>query len=60
MYGLIIGLGATLALASCDVEPVALPIQDVQVDPNVPDSYMRGIPAKLGTPSQDIVMLPWA
>ncbi|KAH9239395.1 hypothetical protein K456DRAFT_1745551 [Colletotrichum gloeosporioides 23] len=60
MYGLIIGLGATPALASCDVEPVALPIQDVQVDPNVPDSYMRGIPAKLGTPSQNIVMLPWA
>ncbi|KAJ0370495.1 hypothetical protein COL26b_010065 [Colletotrichum chrysophilum] len=60
MYGLIIGLGATLALASCDVEPVALPIQDVQVDPNVPDSYMRGMPAKLGTPSQNIVMLPWA
>ncbi|GKT45017.1 uncharacterized protein ColSpa_05198 [Colletotrichum spaethianum] len=49
-----------MALASCDFEPVALPIQDVQVDPDIPNSFMRGIPAKIGTPAQDIVMLPWA
>nr|XP_036577380.1 uncharacterized protein CTRU02_12613 [Colletotrichum truncatum]KAF6784351.1 hypothetical protein CTRU02_12613 [Colletotrichum truncatum] len=60
MYWLLIGIGATLVVASCDVEPVALPIQDVQVDPKTPNSFMRGIPAKVGTPPQDIVMLPWA
>lgn len=39
--------------------PVAFPITDVQTDPAVANSLMRGIPAKVGTPAQDIVMLPW-
>ena len=40
--------------------PIALPLRDVLVDSGISDSYMRGIPAKVGTPPQDIVMLPWA
>ncbi|KAF5655264.1 hypothetical protein FCIRC_13909 [Fusarium circinatum] len=48
------------AFASCDAEPLVLPLQDVQVLPDVPSSFMRGIPAKIGTPPQDLVLLPWA
>ena len=39
--------------------PVAFPITDVRTDPAVANSLMKGIPAKIGTPPQDIVMLPW-
>ena len=46
--------------ASCGPEPFALPIKDVQVRADVPNSLMRGIPAKIGSPEQDIVLLPWA
>lgn len=45
---------------NCDADPIALPIRDVQVLSDVEDSYMKGIAAKVGTPSQDIVLLPWA
>ncbi|KAK0755095.1 aspartic peptidase domain-containing protein [Schizothecium vesticola] len=40
--------------------PVAFPITDVRTDLAAANSFMRGIPAKIGTPPQDIVMLPWA
>ena len=46
--------------SSCDVEPLVLPLQDVQVLPDVPNSFMKGIPAKIGTPPQNLVLLPWA
>ncbi|KEF63865.1 uncharacterized protein A1O9_01843 [Exophiala aquamarina CBS 119918] len=46
--------------ATCNPVPFALSITDVQVDPEIPDSFMRGIPAQIGTPPQHIVMLPWA
>ncbi|AEO71934.1 uncharacterized protein THITE_2148504 [Thermothielavioides terrestris NRRL 8126] len=39
--------------------PLAVPIRDTQVDPSIANSTMRGIPAKIGTPPQDIVMIPW-
>ncbi|KAK3684161.1 aspartic peptidase domain-containing protein [Podospora appendiculata] len=39
--------------------PIALPITDVQVDPAVPHSLMKCIPMRLGTPPQDILVLPW-
>lgn len=48
------GLGATCG------SPLALPITDVQVVPSIPNSFMKGIPTKIGTPPQDIVLLPWA
>ncbi|KAM7194042.1 Aspartic peptidase domain containing protein [Naviculisporaceae sp. PSN 640] len=53
-------LGATPACESATASPLALPITDVQVLPSVGDSFMRGIPARIGTPPQDIVVLPWA
>ncbi|GKU08597.1 unnamed protein product [Fusarium langsethiae] len=43
----------------CDTEPLFLPIRDVQVLPNVEKSFMKGIPATIGEPSQNIVLLPW-
>lgn len=43
----------------CSEDPVSLPIKTVRVLEDHPDSLMRGIPASLGTPAQDIVMLPW-
>ncbi|KAM5343232.1 hypothetical protein ACJ41O_014198 [Fusarium nematophilum] len=44
----------------CDAEPLALPIRDVQVIPEVEGSFIKGIPAKIGSPEQDVVLLPWA
>ncbi|KAI2605960.1 acid protease [Hypoxylon fragiforme] len=45
---------------SCDdIEPFQLPIKDVQVLPEIPNSLMRGIAATVGTPPQNIVLLPW-
>ena len=46
-------------IGSCTLETVVLPIKDVQVNSTVPDSLMKGIPARIGTPEQDIVLLPW-
>ncbi|KAK0619091.1 hypothetical protein B0T14DRAFT_584387 [Immersiella caudata] len=40
--------------------PLMLPITDLRVNPGVRDSFMKGIPAKIGTPPQDIVILPRA
>ncbi|WZH40933.1 aspartic peptidase domain-containing protein [Fusarium acuminatum] len=52
---------ASVACASpCDSEPLSLPIRDVQILPNVKKSLMTGIPAKIGSPEQSIVLLPWA
>lgn len=45
--------------SSCDAEPLVLPLQDVQVLPDVSDTFMKGIPAEIGTPPQNIVLLPW-
>lgn len=39
--------------------PLHLPLRDVQVLSDVQGSYMRGISAKIGTPEQDIVLIPW-
>ncbi|KAF4333542.1 hypothetical protein FBEOM_12654 [Fusarium beomiforme] len=46
--------------SSCDAEPLVLPLQDVQVLPDVPNSYMKGVAAEIGTPPQNLVLLPWA
>ncbi|CEI69272.1 hypothetical protein FVEN_g3977 [Fusarium venenatum] len=51
---------AVNCVSHCDTEPLSLPIRDVQVLPNVEKSLMRGIPATIGSPSQSIVLLPWA
>ncbi|KAK1830852.1 aspartic peptidase domain-containing protein [Podospora conica] len=58
---LLLAAGAWSALGQdCgSAVPVAFPITDVQTDPAAANSFMRGIPAKIGTPPQDIVMLPW-
>ena len=44
---------------TCVPQPLVLPLQDVQVNATVADSFMTGIPAQVGTPPQDIVLLPW-
>ncbi|KAK4234449.1 aspartic peptidase domain-containing protein [Achaetomium macrosporum] len=62
MWSLIIALWAEHGLGgACNTttSPIALPITDTVVDPKIPDSLMRGIPAKIGTPSHNIVVLPW-
>ncbi|KAH6867716.1 aspartic peptidase domain-containing protein [Thelonectria olida] len=38
----------------------APPIRDVQVIPEVDDSFIKRIPARIGSPEQDIVIMPWA
>jgi len=43
-----------------NAKPIALPLKDVVVDPRIPGSFMRGVPAVLGSPPQPIVLLPWA
>lgn len=45
---------------NCDASPVSLPIEDIQVVPDISGSFMVGLRATVGSPSQDIVMLPWA
>ncbi|CZR35670.1 uncharacterized protein FPRO_00207 [Fusarium proliferatum ET1] len=40
--------------SSCDAEPLVLQLQDVQVLPDVANSFMKGIPAKIGTPPQNL------
>ncbi len=48
------------AAAVCGaISPLALPITDTAVDPKIPDSLMRGVLAKIGTPPQNIIVLPW-
>lgn len=50
----------SLTVASpCDDEPLSFPIKDVQVDPNVTNSFIKGIPAQIGNPPQDVVLMPW-
>jgi hypothetical protein len=45
---------------NCSADPIVLPIRDVQVLSDVKDSFMKGIAAKVGSPEQDVVLLPWA
>lgn len=60
---LLVAIWAGRALAdvcgAASPSPLAFPIKDVAIDPEIPDSLVRGIPARVGTPAQDIVMLPW-
>jgi hypothetical protein len=53
-------LASVTCASPCDTEPLSLPIRDVQILPNVKNSLMTGIPAKIGSPEQNIVLLPWA
>jgi hypothetical protein len=53
-------LASVTCASPCDSEPLSLPIRDVQILPNVKKSLMTGIPAKIGSPEQSIVLLPWA
>lgn len=45
--------------AECAGKAFALPLKDVLVDPNIENSYVMGIPATVGTPEQNVVLLPW-
>lgn len=51
---------ASYASGNCDAAAISIPIQDTKVLDDVEDSYMIGLRTKLGTPSQDILLLPWA
>jgi hypothetical protein len=46
---LVLAVWASSVLAQ-ECGPVAFPITDVRADPAVANSFMRGIPAKIGTP----------
>ncbi|CAG1969860.1 unnamed protein product [Fusarium graminearum] len=59
LLSLLFAVAANCA-SHCDTEPLSLPFRDVQVLPNVKNSLMKGIPATIGSPSQNIVLLPWA
>ncbi|KAI9166491.1 hypothetical protein HJFPF1_02593 [Paramyrothecium foliicola] len=58
-----LGLLASVARAygspNCKAEPIELPIRDIQVLPDIKDSLMKGVAAKVGTPPQNLVLLPW-
>ncbi|KAI1380999.1 acid protease [Hypoxylon crocopeplum] len=54
-----IGLVAVHATPCEEIKPFQLPIRDVQVLPDIPNSFMKGIAATIGTPPQEIVLLPW-
>ncbi|KAK4243460.1 aspartic peptidase domain-containing protein [Corynascus novoguineensis] len=61
LFILTLGVGRALG-AVCGGNtptPMALPITDALVDPDIPDSLLRGIPANVGSPPQSIVVLPW-
>ncbi|KAI1154307.1 acid protease [Nemania diffusa] len=47
------------AMSCGDIEPLAFPITDVQIIPNITNSFTKGIQAGVGTPRQNIVFLPW-
>lgn len=56
-------LSTSLSVASassCGPSVFALPLQDIQVLPEVKDSFMRGISLRAGSPAQNLVVLPWA
>jgi len=56
---IITAAGQSSAVECSPAKAVALPIKDVLVDPSIADSFMRGIPARIGSPPQPIVLLPW-
>lgn len=59
-YILFVALAAPVCTTTCgEAGLFQLPIRDVQVLPNVSDSFMKGIALSVGTPPQDIVLLPW-
>lgn len=47
------------ASTGCGAAAISIPLQDTKVLDDVKDSYMIGLRTKLGTPFQDILMLPW-
>ncbi|QSZ37859.1 hypothetical protein DSL72_008959 [Monilinia vaccinii-corymbosi] len=60
-FGLfIISLCSLAEATSCSYSAISLPLRDIQVLPDIENSYMRGIPATVGSPAQNIVVLPWA
>lgn len=52
-------LPVAISSSECDFEPISLALTDVQVLPKVKGSFMRGIRTTIGSPGQEIVMLPW-
>ncbi|KAK1781451.1 aspartic peptidase domain-containing protein [Copromyces sp. CBS 386.78] len=56
---LVLALGAASVLAADCPSPLSFPITTKQIDPNVPDSFMRGIAVTIGTPEQTILVNAW-
>lgn len=44
----------------CNSKPISIPIQDTQVLPSINGSNMIGLRTQVGSPPQDILMIPWA
>ncbi|KAI1204291.1 aspartic peptidase domain-containing protein [Annulohypoxylon truncatum] len=51
--------GRTETIEPSDMGEGKIPIRDVQVSSVIPNSFMRGIAATVGTPPQDLILLPW-
>ncbi|VUC26954.1 unnamed protein product [Clonostachys rosea] len=49
-----------MGLPTFGTSPVSLPLLDLSAFPGKGCPFLKGIPAKLGTPAQDIVLSPWA
>jgi hypothetical protein len=56
---LVLALEAASVLAADCASPLSFPITTKQIDPKVPDSIMRGIAVKIGTPEQTILVNAW-
>ncbi|KAI2473152.1 acid protease [Annulohypoxylon bovei var. microspora] len=56
----LIALAVTVHATDCEeISPFQVSIRDIQVIPETPNSLMKGIAATVGTPPQNIVLLPW-
>ncbi|KAL1850732.1 hypothetical protein Daus18300_012810 [Diaporthe australafricana] len=53
-------IASFVSASGCNSTPISLPIQDTQVLPNIEGSNMYGLRVQIGSPAQDIVMMPWA
>lgn len=60
LFLLLLALSTPSDASQCDAAPIAIPIQDTQVLSDVDGSYMIGMRTQVGSPPQDILMLPWA
>jgi len=59
ILSVILFVGGALGNSCPDSTPLSLPISDVQIRPDISQSLVRGVAATIGTPPQNIALLPW-